>query len=135
MGVASSFFEPQPCNFGKLDVFLRCSNDISIIFWISYWFQNYIKALEPSSPGESKNSLPYGTYFFVITMVWSFCHGRCYAYRRAIYRSTKNRRWCRTRRGTAWHLPRKLLGKQPWLQNFLNFTYFAAFGDNLKLKC
>ena len=57
MVLASSFFEPHPYNFGKLDIFLRCSNDISIIFWISCWFQTYKKALEPSSPDESKNSL------------------------------------------------------------------------------
>ena len=28
MGLAGAFFEPQPCNFGKLDIFSRCSNDI-----------------------------------------------------------------------------------------------------------
>ena len=66
MGVASSFFEPQPCNFGKLDIFLRCSNDISIIFWISYSFQTYKKALEPSSPDESKNSL----HRYITPWVW-----------------------------------------------------------------
>ena len=36
MGIAGSFFDPQPCNFGKLDIFLRCSNDISTIFEIPY---------------------------------------------------------------------------------------------------
>ena len=32
MGVLGSFFEPQAFNFGNLDIFLRCSNDISTIF-------------------------------------------------------------------------------------------------------
>ena len=31
MGVAGAFFEPHPCNFGKLDIFSRCSNDTSDI--------------------------------------------------------------------------------------------------------
>ena len=26
--MAGSVFEPEPCNFAKLDIFLRCSNDI-----------------------------------------------------------------------------------------------------------
>jgi len=32
MGVADPIFEPQPCNFEKLCIFCRSSNDISIIF-------------------------------------------------------------------------------------------------------
>ena len=31
MGVAGAVFEPQPCNFGKSDIFSRCSNDIITI--------------------------------------------------------------------------------------------------------
>ena len=33
MGMAGLFFEPQVSNFGKLDIFQKCSNDIDIIFW------------------------------------------------------------------------------------------------------
>ena len=52
MGVASSFFEPQPCNFGKLDIFLRCSNDISTNFWNSSWGQTCQKFQKPVCPGN-----------------------------------------------------------------------------------
>ena len=54
MGVAGSFFEPQPCNFGKLEFFLRCSNDISTIFWNSLWGQTCQKCQKPMCPGNSK---------------------------------------------------------------------------------
>ena len=54
MGVAGSFFEPQPCNFGKLDIFLRCSNDISTIFSNSSWGQTYQKCQEPMCPGNTE---------------------------------------------------------------------------------
>ena len=42
------FFEPQPCNFGKLDIFLRCSNDIRTIFCKSLWGQTWQKSQTPS---------------------------------------------------------------------------------------
>ena len=50
MGMAGSFFEPQSCNFGKLDIFLRCSNEISDIFLTSSWGQTCKKSQEPMSP-------------------------------------------------------------------------------------
>ena len=43
MGVAGSFFELLTYNFGKLDIFYRCSNDISIVFGNSLWGQPYQK--------------------------------------------------------------------------------------------
>ena len=43
MGVASSIFEPQPCNFRKLDIFLRCLNDM-------------ISDLQKSSSGPNRPS-------------------------------------------------------------------------------
>ena len=46
------FFEPQPCNFGKLDIFLRCLNDISTIFWKSLWLQTCQKWQKPVCPGN-----------------------------------------------------------------------------------
>ena len=39
MRMAGSLFEPQLCNFGKLDIFLIRSNDITTIFWNSLWGQ------------------------------------------------------------------------------------------------
>ena len=37
-GVAGTIIELQPWKFGKISIFWRCSNDISIIFSYSYWF-------------------------------------------------------------------------------------------------
>ena len=51
MGLAGSFFVPQPRNFGKLDIFLRCSNDISTIFSNSSWGQTCQKCQKPMCPG------------------------------------------------------------------------------------
>ena len=36
MDLAGIIFEAQPCNFVKLDIFWKCSNDITVIFGISY---------------------------------------------------------------------------------------------------
>ena len=58
MGMADSFFAPQPCNFGKLHIFLRCSNDISTIFWHSSWGQTCQKCQKPMCPSTTEvNSL------------------------------------------------------------------------------
>ena len=54
MGVAGSFFDPQPCNFGKIDNFLRCSNDISTIFWNSSRQQTCKNCQEVGSPGNTE---------------------------------------------------------------------------------
>ena len=54
MGVAGPFFEPHSCNFGKLDIFLLCLNDISTIFWNFSWGQTYQKCLEPMGPDNTK---------------------------------------------------------------------------------
>ena len=53
MGVEGSFFEPQPWNFRKLDIFWRCSNVITINFWNSLWgktCQKYLEAIRPGNP-------------------------------------------------------------------------------------
>ena len=63
MGVAGTVFEQWPWNFGRMHNFWRCLNDITTIFWISQWFLTYQKALEPSSPDESKNFLHKVTVF------------------------------------------------------------------------
>ena len=54
MGMAGAFFELEPCNFWKLDIFLICSNDISTISWNSLWGQTYQKCLEAACPGLRK---------------------------------------------------------------------------------
>ena len=52
MCVAGFFYEPQSCNFGKLDIFLKCSNDISTNFWNSSWGQTCQKCQKPVCPGN-----------------------------------------------------------------------------------
>ena len=54
MGMAGVFFEPQPCNFGKLDIFSRCSNDITTIFWNSLWGQTCQKCQKPMCPDNTE---------------------------------------------------------------------------------
>ena len=54
MGVAGPFSEPQPCNFGKFDIFLRCSNAISTIFRNSSWGQTCQKCQKPMCPGNTE---------------------------------------------------------------------------------
>ena len=54
MGMAGSFFEPQPCNFGKIDNFLKYSNDISTIFWNSSQQQTCRNCQEVGSPGNTE---------------------------------------------------------------------------------
>ena len=54
MGVAGIFFEPQPWNFGKLDIFWRCSNDISTIFWNSLWEPTCQKCQKPMCPDNTE---------------------------------------------------------------------------------
>jgi hypothetical protein len=39
MGVAGLIFEPHPSNFENLYNFLRCSNDVQMIFSYLCWFQ------------------------------------------------------------------------------------------------
>ena len=52
MGIAGSFFDPQPWNFGKLAIFKRCSNDIITTFWNSLCGQTCQKCQEASCPGN-----------------------------------------------------------------------------------
>ena len=59
MGVAGTFFEPHSWNFGKLDIFTRCSNDISTIFWNSLWEQTCQKCQKPMCPD---NTEVHGSY-------------------------------------------------------------------------
>ena len=64
MGVEGSFFELQPPNFGKLDIFERCSNDISSIFWNSQWVQSCQKCQEAARPGHPEvHALDHLTIF------------------------------------------------------------------------
>jgi hypothetical protein len=39
MGVEGVIFESHPPNFENLYNFLRCSNDVKMIFLYLYWFQ------------------------------------------------------------------------------------------------
>ena len=67
MGLAGSFFEPQPCNFEKLDIFLRCSNDNSAIFFNFSWGQTCQKCQEPMCPG---NNEVHGLYHYKMSITY-----------------------------------------------------------------
>ena len=54
MSMTGSFFEPQSCNFRKLNIFVGCSNDISTIFWNSLREQTCQKCKEPMCPGNTE---------------------------------------------------------------------------------
>ena len=53
MGMASLIFDPHPPNFANLHNFLRCTNDIIMTFWNSFWFQIYKKPQRVIRPGNS----------------------------------------------------------------------------------
>ena len=66
MGLAGAFFEPQPCNFGKLDIFSRCSNDITTIFWNSLWGQTCQKCQKPMCPDNTEVHASFHQHIFII---------------------------------------------------------------------
>ena len=60
MGMTSLIFDPHPPNFANLHNFLRCTNDIIMTFWNSFWFQIYKKPQRVIRPGNSVvHGLPY----------------------------------------------------------------------------
>ena len=50
MGVAGSIFGLHPPSSANQCNFLWYTNDITIAFWYTYWFQIYKKTLSSSSP-------------------------------------------------------------------------------------
>ena len=71
MGVADPIFEPQACNFEKLCIFCRSSNDINTFFLYSYWFptlkNGFLKVFRPYI--EVSLSSPYSLQMQILTFM------------------------------------------------------------------
>ena len=53
--MADSVFEPHPPNFGKSDVFLRSTNDITIIFRNFHHYKSCKKCTQARRPGVEES--------------------------------------------------------------------------------
>ena len=55
MGMTNSVFEPHPPNFGKSDIFWRCTNGITIIFRNFHYHKSYQKCTPAIRPGVEES--------------------------------------------------------------------------------
>ena len=55
MGVTDSIFEPHPSNFGKSDIFLRSTNDVTIIFGNFHFYKSWKKRTQARRPGVEES--------------------------------------------------------------------------------